>query len=281
MAASVAIVADRLGWEEQKLIAAADRTGLTLKWVNDEELTVGPEGSTALDGYDAVLVRSRSYTRGGLLAEALSPHHRLVLNSASAIAVCENKLVTRTRLQSAIPVADYQLILTRKDFTHALSHFQTPVVFKPIFGGMGRRVTIIENLKSAQSIYDYVEDLGHAFEQAALVERFYGGPSVRVFVIGDSVEAVSRFTPGTGDWRSNAAIGSHQEGQSISADIRSITDEVLQVLGPGIFGVDLFETEDGYVLNEVNHAPAFRAVADSSGIDIAGAIVDYLASALT
>lgn len=280
MTASVAIVADRLGWEEQKLIAAADSTGLTLKWVNDEDLTIGPAGSSALDGFDAVLIRSRSYTRGGLIAEAVTSSHRLVLNSADAIAVCENKLLTRTRLHDTVEVADFRLTLTRKDFTRALTEFATPVVFKPIYGGMGRRVSIIDDPKAAQSIYDFVEDLGHSFEQAALVEPFYGGASVRVFVVGDRVEAVSRFTPGPSDWRSNAAIGSHQQAQNISADIRSLVGSVVDALGTGIYGVDLFETDDGYVLNEVNHAPAFRAVADSTGIDIAEKIVRYVGSAL-
>lgn len=46
----------------------AEKAGLHIDWVNDEDLGLGSIDSSPLAGYDAVLVRSRSYTRGGLVA---------------------------------------------------------------------------------------------------------------------------------------------------------------------------------------------------------------------
>ncbi|NEE46068.1 RimK family alpha-L-glutamate ligase, partial [Streptomyces sp. SID8455] len=40
--------------------------------------------------------------------------------------------------------------------------------------------------------------------------------------------------------------------------------------------VDLFATPEGYVVNEVNHAPGFRAVASATGADIPSAIGRYV-----
>ncbi|MEU3558342.1 ATP-grasp domain-containing protein [Streptomyces fragilis] len=283
MAKSVAIVADRIAWEERQLIEAAPRFGLSMEWVNDESLCLGRSDSSVLDGFDALLLRSRSYTRGGLIATLAEEAGVAVVNSAAAINACENKAVLRTVLRSAgVPVPEFRLVLSRSDFERALEEFAPPLVLKPVYGGMGKRVTLIRDLDVAQSVYDYVEDLGHAFEQACLVEPFLaGGASVRCLVVGDELVGAAEFTSGGTDWRNNAALGNSSRAVARDPDVVKIVNGVLDVLGPGIYGVDLFRTADGFVVNEVNHAPGFRAVAQATGTDVAAAVGGYLQELLT
>ncbi len=59
-------------------------------------------------------------------------------------------------------------------------------------------------------------------------------------------------------------------------EVQKIVDSVVDALGEGIYGIDLFSTPGGYVVNEVNHAPAFRAVASATGADIATAVGRYV-----
>ena len=48
-------------------------------------------------------------------------------------------------------------------------------------------------------------------------------------------------------------------------------------MGGGLLAVDLLETEDGELLvNEVNHTMEFRNSIDTTGVDIPGAMIDYL-----
>lgn len=68
MTKSVAIVADRISWEERELIKAGPDFGLNIEWVNDESLCLGHPDAPSVHDYDALLLRSRSYTRGGLIA---------------------------------------------------------------------------------------------------------------------------------------------------------------------------------------------------------------------
>ncbi|NBM18888.1 RimK family alpha-L-glutamate ligase [Streptomyces sp. GC420] len=276
--ARIAIVADRIGWEERRLIQSGPDFGLAVEWVNDESLGLGHPDAPSLRGYDAVLVRSRSYTRGGLVATLAEAAGARVLNSARAINVCENKAVLRAVLRGAgVPVPDFRLALSRKDFERALDELELPLVLKPVFGGMGKRVTLIRDADIAQSVYDYVEDLGHAFEQACLVEPYVGGgTSVRCLVVGHELVGAAEFASAGTDWRNNAALGNSSHGIAHDPDVQKTIDGVAGILGPGIYGVDLFRTPEGYVVNEVNHAPGFRAVASATGADIPAAVGRYL-----
>ncbi|MER7183130.1 RimK family alpha-L-glutamate ligase [Streptomyces hyaluromycini] len=273
MGGKVAIVADRVGWEERRLMEAATAFDLEIEWVNDESLCLGDPDAGSISDYDAVLVRSRSYTRGGLLASLAEASRIPTLNSASAIHACENKLALRTVLRSAgVPVPDFRLVLSRRDFEKALEQLPLPLVLKPVFGGMGKRVTLLRHPDTAQSVYDYVEDLGHAFEQACLLEPYIEGGSVRCLVVGRELVAAARFVSGGSDWRNNAALGNRTETVDQQPELLKIVDSVVDVLGSGIYGVDLFDTPSGYVVNEVNHAPAFRGVAAATGVDIPAAV---------
>ncbi|AWK08882.1 RimK family alpha-L-glutamate ligase [Streptomyces spongiicola] len=283
MSATVAIVADRIGWEERRLIEAAPEAGLVVDWVNDESLCLGHQDAPSLTGYDAVLVRSRSYTRGGLIATLAEASGIRTINTASAIRACENKLELRAVLHRAgVPAGDFRLVLSRRDFEQALKDVPPPVVLKPVFGGMGKRVTLIRDTDTAQSVYDYVEDLGHGFEQASLVEPYLdGGTSVRCLVVGREPVATAEFASAGGDWRSNAALGNRSRALDHDPAITKIVDGVVDALGPGIYGIDLFQVPGGHVVNEVNHAPAFKAIAAATGADIPRAVARHLQETLT
>ncbi|MFC7310321.1 RimK family alpha-L-glutamate ligase [Streptomyces monticola] len=282
MGGKVAIVADRLGWEESRLIKSAPELGLEVEWANDESLCLGHEEAPSISAYDAILIRSRSYTRGGLLATLAESANIPTLNSARAIHACENKLELRTLLRDAgVPVTDFRLVLSRRDFERALTELPVPLVLKPVFGGMGKRVTLIRDTDTAQSVYDYVEDLGHGFEQACLVEPYLdGGTSVRCFVVGRELVAAAEFESAGGDWRSNAALGNQSRALAHDPEVVKVVDGVVDQLGEGVYGIDLFRTPRGPVVNEVNHAPAFKAVASATGADIPAAIVRYVQETL-
>ncbi|WP_043724169.1 RimK family alpha-L-glutamate ligase [Kutzneria sp. 744] len=283
MGPSIAIVADRIGWEERRLLDVAGDFGLRIDWVNDESLCLGDPAAPQLRDYDVAMVRSRSYTRGGLIATLAEAAGVRTLNSARAIHACENKAALRAELGAAgVPVPEFRLVLSRKDFDKALAEMALPLVFKPVFGGMGKRVTLIRDADIAASVYDYVEDLGHAFEQACLLEPYIGGgTSVRCLVVGTELVGAAEFSSGGTDWRNNAALGNSHRAVEHDPEVLKIVDGVLGVLGAGIYGVDLFRTADGFVVNEVNHAPGFRAVAAATGTDIASAVGRHLKEQLS
>jgi glutathione synthase/RimK-type ligase-like ATP-grasp enzyme len=114
------------------------------------------------------------------------------------------------------------------------------------------------------------------------VEPFLaGGASTRCLVVGTELVGAAEFTSGGEDWRNNAALGNTSRAAADNPEVAKIVNGVLDVLGPGIYGIDLFHTTEGYVVNEVNHAPGFRSVAHATGVNVAAAIGGYLHEVLS
>ncbi|MBI3161823.1 MAG: 30S ribosomal protein S6--L-glutamate ligase, partial [Chloroflexi bacterium] len=49
-----------------------------------------------------------------------------------------------------------------------------------------------------------------------------------------------------------------------------------QAVGGGLLALDLFETGDGYSVNEINHTMEFRNSIATTGVDIPQKMVDYV-----
>ena len=47
-------------------------------------------------------------------------------------------------------------------------------------------------------------------------------------------------------------------------------------MGGGIVAIDLFETGNGYLVNEVNYTMEFKNSIEPTGVDISAKIVDYV-----
>ncbi|HYI99565.1 MAG TPA: RimK family alpha-L-glutamate ligase [Thermoleophilaceae bacterium] len=271
----MAVIADRLGWEEKAIVAAARNHGARAEWLDDGDLCCGSREDLPEAG--AYLVRSRSFVRGPLIAESIaSDDDRSVINSARVIATCSNKVSTLATLrQVGIATVPYRLVLTRRDLASAAEIFGVPMVVKPVYGGLGRRVLLVRDLSIADSIYDYVEHYGQNFDRALIAQPYLEGASdVRVLAIDDEPVAAMERVP-TSDWRANIELGA--EGQPIEIDdkIRTITAEVGERIGARVFGLDLFRWDGELIVGEVNHSPLFRGVTEATGIDVADLIATH------
>jgi [lysine-biosynthesis-protein LysW]--L-2-aminoadipate ligase len=268
----VAVIADRLGWEEKAIVEAVRAHGARAEWLNDGELCCGSREDLPEAG--AYLIRSRSFVRGPLIAESIaSDDDPSVINPARVIATCSNKVSTLATLrQVGIATVPYRLVLTRRDLAAAAEIFGCPMVLKPVYGGLGRRVLLVRELAVADSIYDYVEHYGQNFDRALIAQPYLEGASdVRVLAIeGEPVAAMERIP--TSDWRANIELGA--EGQPIEVDdrIRTITAEVGERIGARTFGLDLFRWDGELIVGEVNHSPLFKGVTEATGIDVADLI---------
>lgn len=272
----VAIVADRVGWEESQLLAAARRRGVEAFWLDDSGLCAGP-GASTVTAADVYLMRGRSYPRGASLAGLLADAGRWVVNSPAAITACQDKLTTARLLAGAgVPVPDFRLVLSRKDVATAIDELGLPCVFKPLFGGLGRRVLLIRDRDLASAAYDYVEHFGQGFDRVLLAQRYCPGTDVRVFVVG--TETVAEYERvADGDWRANTDLGGGVRPPRADHGAATLALAAAKVVGADICAVDLLADADGTaVVNEVNHVPRFRGAVQATGRDIGGAVLDYL-----
>jgi RimK family alpha-L-glutamate ligase len=273
----VALVADRIGWEERQLMAAAASRKITAFWLNDAALCLGPLAARVPDA-EVYLIRSRSYSRGGALAGLLADSGRRVVNSAGAIAVCQDKLATARAVSAAgLPVPDFRLVVSRADLAIAISELGLPCVIKPLFGGLGRRVLLLRDRDLADAVYDFVEHFAQGFDRALLAQRYHPGHDERAFVVGSAVVA-AYCRIAQGDWRANVALGGAVQAIEASGEIGLLAAAAAAAVGADVCAVDLLVSEDGVpVVNEVNHVPMFRGAAAATGCDLGGAVMDHLA----
>ncbi|MBT5888002.1 MAG: 30S ribosomal protein S6--L-glutamate ligase, partial [Acidiferrobacteraceae bacterium] len=59
-------------------------------------------------------------------------------------------------------------------------------------------------------------------------------------------------------------------------EISSISLAAARAVGGGVLAVDLFETDSGLLVNEVNYTMEFRNSIETTGVNIPGLVVDYV-----
>jgi [lysine-biosynthesis-protein LysW]--L-2-aminoadipate ligase len=92
-------------------------------------------------------------------------------------------------------------------------------------------------------------------------------------VDGVCIAAITR----TSDvWRTNTALGARADGLEVGAELARVSQAAAAAVGGGIVAVDLFEDDGGFRVNEVNGTMEFRNSVDSTGVDIPGAIADFM-----
>ncbi len=59
-------------------------------------------------------------------------------------------------------------------------------------------------------------------------------------------------------------------------EIRQISLQAARAVGGGVVAIDIFETDDGLLVNEVNYTMEFKNSIETTGVNIPGHIVDYV-----
>lgn len=151
-----------------------------------------------------------------------------------------------------------------------------PVIIKLIEGTQGIGVVLGETESSAKSVIE-------AFRGAnvnILVQEFIKeaeGSDIRAFVIGGKVVAAMQRQGAAGDFRSNLHRGGSAAAIRITPEERSTAIRAARTVGLNVCGVDLLRSKHGPVVIEVNSSPGLEGVEKATGVDVAGAIIDFLA----
>ncbi|MFN3964985.1 MAG: 30S ribosomal protein S6--L-glutamate ligase [Silanimonas lenta] len=152
-----------------------------------------------------------------------------------------------------------------------------PHVVKLNEGTQGSGVVLARDLAASRSVIEAFRGLYANF----LVQEFIGeakGIDLRCFVVGDRVVAAMQRHAAPGDFRANL----HRGGRAALADLdeaeAAVAVKAARLLGLGVAGVDLLRSRRGPLLLEVNSSPGLEGIEAASGVDIAGAIIDYVLS---
>ena len=152
-----------------------------------------------------------------------------------------------------------------------------PVIIKILEGTQGVGVILAETTKVAEAI---IETLQSA-KQNVLVQAFVKeskGRDIRAFVVGDTVVAAMRRVAQGDEFRSNVHRGGRAEAVQLDEQFQETAVRAAQIMGLRVAGVDMLESKNGPMLMEVNSSPGLEAIETATGLDVAGAVIDYIAN---
>ncbi|GAA5160207.1 30S ribosomal protein S6--L-glutamate ligase [Ornithinimicrobium tianjinense] len=151
-----------------------------------------------------------------------------------------------------------------------------PVVIKLLEGTQGIGVILAPTTKVAEAI---IETL-HGTNQQVLIQRFVKeskGRDVRALVVGDRVVAAMRRRAQGDEFRSNVHRGGTVERVDLDPEFAEVAVRSAHIMGLRVAGVDMLEGDDGPLVMEVNSSPGLQGIEAATNLDVAGAIVDYIA----
>ncbi|MDH5747688.1 MAG: 30S ribosomal protein S6--L-glutamate ligase [Rhodospirillales bacterium] len=150
-----------------------------------------------------------------------------------------------------------------------------PVVIKLLEGTQGIGVVLGETHDSAASI---IQAFG-GVKTDILVQEFVKeahGEDIRCLVVGDKVVASMKRSGKEGDFRSNLHRGGTAATTKITPTERQTAVSAAKIMGLNVCGVDLLRSNHGPVVMEVNSSPGIEGIENTTGIDVAGKIIEFI-----
>ncbi|HZH42708.1 MAG TPA: 30S ribosomal protein S6--L-glutamate ligase [Lysobacter sp.] len=237
-----------------------------------------------ITGYDAVLPRvGASVTRyGTAVLRQFELMGTYTPNSSDAILRARDKLRCHQLLAAEGIGMPITVFGDNPDDTHDLLSMlgPPPHVIKLNEGTQGAGVMLAEKLSASRGVIEALRGLYANF----LVQEFVAeakGADLRCFVVGGRVIAAMRRQAPKGDFRSNLHRGGSARPVRPTEAEAEVAVRAAAAVGLGVAGVDLIRSQRGPLVLEVNASPGLEGIEQATGVDVAGAILEYIEAQLS
>lgn len=259
--------------EEKLLLAGFRARSVQVTLIDDRKLVFDLR---RVPDVDVVLERCISHSRALHALRLLESVGVRCLNSYQVAQVCGDKILTAVALREhGVPQPEARVAFTDESALQAIEEIGYPVVLKPAVGSWGRLLAKVNDREAAEAILEHKRILGSYHHSIFFVQKYIDKPGrdLRCFVVGDRcIAAIYRTSP---HWKTNTALGGVASGAPVTAELGDLAVSAARAVGGGMVGVDVLESDDGLLVNEVNYTMEFSNSIDTTGVDIPGHIVDY------
>ena len=265
----------RLRAEEKYLLEELEKQ-------NDVEVVRINDGDTFFnisqlpEPVDVLFERSISYSRGLYISRIFEAHGVPVVNPSIVAERCGDKYVTSQILaKNGIPTPRVLMAFDEESALRAIEAMGYPCVLKPVVGSWGRLLAKVENREMAESLIEHKATLG-VNHQVFYIQEYINKPGrdIRAFVIGD--EAICAIYCSSENWITNTARGGVATNCPVTDEIAELCQRAARAVGGGLLALDLFETENGLTVNEINHTMEFRNSITTTGVNIPQKMIDHI-----
>jgi [lysine-biosynthesis-protein LysW]---L-2-aminoadipate ligase len=225
---------------------------------------------------DVLFERSISYSRGLYISRIFEAHGIPVVNSSQVAEHCGDKYITSQILsKNGIPTPRVIMAFDEESALQAIEAMGYPCVLKPVVGSWGRLLAKIENREMAETLIEHKASLG-VHHQVFYIQEYVNKPGrdIRAFVVGD--EVICAIYRSSKNWITNTARGGIATDCPVTDEVAEICQGAARAVGGGLLALDLFETENGLTVNEINHTMEFRNSIETTGVNIPQRMIEYV-----
>jgi ribosomal protein S6--L-glutamate ligase len=163
-----------------------------------------------------------------------------------------------------------------KDVDRVIEHVGgAPCVIKLLEGTQGVGVVLAETHNAATSVLEAF----HGMKARVIVQEYIkesNGADIRAFVVDGVVVGAMKRQGQEGEFRSNLHRGGTATRIELTDDEENAALKAARVLGLGIAGVDMLQSNTGPKIMEVNSSPGLEGIEKATNVDIAQKIIRYI-----
>ena len=206
------------------------------------------------------------------ILRAIEEYDVKLINSRESLEIASDKFLTSIFLEKyKIPTPKTIICEDPNKALDAFEELGADCVYKPLFGSKGVGITRLNDKAFAENVLYTLGRLNKVFYLQEFIEHY--NRDIRILVLGNRVVA-GMYRVGD-DWKTNIYAGAKAEPLEVSKELENLAIKSAQVTKTAIAGVDIVESDRGYLVLEVNSIPGFTALQKVSDVNIAEEIISY------
>lgn len=232
------------------------------------------EDLTTLDGVFTRAVPGGSLEQVILRMDTLHCLERLgipFMNRPHAIEKAVDKYYTLRLLElGGIPVPRTTVTQSARDALRAFRRYKD-VVVKPLFGSGGVGMTRVSDHEIARRVFRSLEAQRYVMYVQEFLE--HQNRDYRVFVIGG--KAVAAMCREGDNWKTTIRQGAVPKPCSLTPELSKLGTQCAKVIGLEYTGVDILDTDQGFVVTEVNSSSGWQGLQQVTDQNIVKLLVEH------
>lgn len=215
------------------------------------------------------------------VAEMLEKCGIRVFNSAHAIEVCDDKMLTHITLANCgIPMPktlsgalcyNPNGKVSWQYLKKAVDILGLPIVVKECYGSFGEQVYLAQDMDELTAVVNKIKMKPYLLQQFIADSA---GRDMRVIVIGGKV-VCGMIRQSQTDFRSNAKLGGKCEACEVPSDIAAMCERAAKIIGLDYCGIDVLLSKTPLIC-EVNSNAMFSAIEQATGVNVARKYCEHI-----
>lgn len=260
---------EKIGYKVQYFIPSRIKVKINISNFSDNFRGLDPYAAL-VRGFGAAPTQ-RIFFRLDLLS-AIEAYGIKLINSRESLEIASDKFLTSLYLEKhKIPTPKTVVCENPDDALESFDELGGDMVIKPLYGSRGVGITRVNDRGFAENVIYALGQLNEIFYLQEFIEHY--NRDIRILVIGD--KAIAGMYRVSDNWKTNIHAGARSEPLEITSELESLAIKAAKVTKTDIAGVDIIESESGYLVLEVNSIPGFTALQKVTDINLAAEIVSY------